>query len=158
MSNPEPIDIVQRLRHERSMNPEQDEYKHEVLGRAASEIEALRERAEQAERDRDEARKEVVRVRGALNQIAWPASQGLRLETIESLQHIARDTLAILWAPSAIAALTRCTPASREGATIDDGTGSRWTKCSPKCSLRVVRPGKVQCNRDCAECPSKEPT
>lgn len=82
----------------------------------AAMLDAQRALTHKAERDRDEARKEVVRVRGALNQIAWPASHGLRLETIESLQHIARDTLAILWAPSAIAALTRCTPASREGA------------------------------------------
>lgn len=31
-------------------------------------------------------------------------------------------------------------------ATINDGFGSEWSKCSKKdCGLHVVRPGKVQC-------------
>lgn len=41
---------------------------------------------------------------------------------------------------------------------VEDGLGGLWPKCSENCSLHVVRPGKVQCNRDCAECPSREET
>jgi hypothetical protein len=55
MTTPTP-DIVQRLRHEDSMNPERDEYRNEVLGRAATTIEALREAVA--------ARDEAIRVLG----------------------------------------------------------------------------------------------
>lgn len=43
-------DIVDRLRHEDSMNPERDEYKHEVLGRAAAELTRLRAELDEASR------------------------------------------------------------------------------------------------------------
>jgi len=86
-------------------------------------------RAEQAERDRDVLGKVVD-------------------STLKTFQYRI--------SPDEYAALTRCTPASREGATIDDGHGSRWPKCGPGCSLHIVRPGKVQCDQDCAECPNKE--
>jgi hypothetical protein len=55
MNTPTP-DIVQRLRHEDSMNPERDEYRNEVLGRAATTIETLREAVA--------ARDEAIRVLG----------------------------------------------------------------------------------------------
>jgi hypothetical protein len=31
---------------------------------------------------------------------------------------------------------------------VDDGYGNRWQKCllGSKCSLQIVRPGKVQCD------------
>lgn len=28
---------------------------------------------------------------------------------------------------------------------VEDGFGSAWPRCSPDCTLEVVRPGKVQC-------------
>jgi hypothetical protein len=29
---------------------------------------------------------------------------------------------------------------------LDDGFGSTWKKCGPKCRMNIVRPGKVQCD------------
>lgn len=31
---------------------------------------------------------------------------------------------------------------------LDDGFGNQWEKCGEDCELEIVRPGKVQCERN----------
>ena len=62
------------------------------------------------------------------------------------------------WLPILARKFARCVKKSTPDASpkyIHDDFGSTWVKCaSDKCSLHIVRPGKVQCDEDVPECPN----
>lgn len=148
-----------------------------ALVEAGKKFEALRERAEQAERDRDVLQKFLESTVCGLETGRIVSSADLTEHQLVEAQAKNRWFVAPTGLAWAMVPWTLTTPNDRArehgwdnidkalpmrytsddckpasgGDTLDDGHGNQWRKCGPNCTLDVVRPGEVQCEGECKE-------